>query len=197
MQKPTQNIKAITIGASAGGITALLKLLKFLPVNFPLPIVVVLHVPNTRDSKLADVFQYHLAMNVKQPMDKEWIMPGTVYFAPAGYHLSIEKNFSFSLSCEEPESFARPSIDVLMQSAADTYGAKLVGIILTGANHDGAAGLASISAAGGLSIVQDPQEAETPIMPQIAISLCRPKLILKLDEIHRLLVDLGENNDYS
>jgi two-component system, chemotaxis family, protein-glutamate methylesterase/glutaminase len=195
VQKQTQHIKAIVIGASAGGIMALLKLLKFLPTHFPLPIVVVLHVPDTRDSKLADVFQYHLAMNVKQPLDKEWIMPGTVYFAPAGYHLSIEKNFSFSLSCEEPESFARPAIDVLMQSAADAYGVALAGIILTGANHDGAAGLASISAAGGLSIVQDPQEAETPIMPQSAISLCPPKLILKLDEIHRLLIELGENND--
>lgn len=195
MKKPMQEINAIAIGASAGGITALLKLLKYLPTDFPLPIVVVLHLPKTRDSKLAEVFQYHLAMKVRQPLDKEWIKPGTVYFAPSGYHLSIEKNFSFSLSCEEPECFARPSIDVLMQSAADAYGATLAGIILTGANHDGAAGLASISTAGGLSIVQNPQEAETPMMPQSAINLCQPKLILSLDEIHRLLLSLGEHND--
>lgn len=196
MEMSLQPIRAIVIGASAGGITALLKLLKPLPSTFPLPIAIVLHVPPSRDSKLAEVFQYHLAMNVQQALDKEWIQPGVIYFAPAGYHLSIEKNFSFSLSCEEPESFARPSIDLLMQSAADAYGPKLAGVVLTGANHDGAAGLESITLAGGLSIVQDPKEAETPIMPQSAINLCQPKLILKLDEIHQILVNLGKNYDH-
>ncbi len=193
METELQPIKAIVIGASAGGITALLKLLKPLPSSFPLPIAIVLHLPQSRDSKLADVFQYHFAMNVQQALDKEWIQPGVIYFAPAGYHLSIEKNFSFSLSCEEPESFARPSIDVLMQSAADAYGSLLTGILLTGANHDGAAGLESLTLAGGLSIVQDPEEAETPIMPQTAIKRCQPKLILKLDEIHNVLINLGKN----
>lgn len=188
-------IRAVVIGASAGGITALLHILRPMPSNFALPIVIVLHVPNSRDSKLAEVFQYHLAMKVQQASDKEWIQPGIIYFAPAGYHLSIEKNFSFSLSCEEPESFARPSIDVLMQSAADAYGASLAGILLTGANHDGAAGLASITNLGGLTIAQDPREAETPVMPQTAIDLCRPTLILKLDEIHMTLLDVGKKYD--
>ena len=149
-----------------------------------------------RDSKLADVFQHHLSMKVTQALDKEWIKSSTIYCAPAGYHLSIEKSFSFSLSCEEPESFARPSIDVLMQSAADAYGPALAGIILTGANHDGAAGLASITLTGGLSIVQNPQEAEIPIMPQSAISLCQPRFILTLDEMHRLVIDLGKNYEH-
>lgn len=193
MTEKLKHIKAIVIGASAGGIAALLRLLKPLPVSFRLPVIVVLHVPKERDSKLADVFQHHLKMTVHQAQDKEWIKAGIVYFAGSGYHLSVEKNFSFSLSCEDPESYARPSIDIMMQSAADAYGDTLAGILLTGANHDGAAGLASIKTLGGLSIVQDPAEAETAIMPQAAINFCQPDLILTLDEIQRLLVTL-ENN---
>jgi two-component system chemotaxis response regulator CheB len=190
-----KSIKAIAIGGSAGGIKALLRILAPLPASFQLPIIVTLHVPKERDSKLAEVFQHHVKMTVRQAQDKEWIKPGIVYFAGSGYHLSVEKNFSFSLSCEEPKSFARPSIDIMMQSAADTYGDSLIGIVLTGANHDGAAGLASITAAGGLSVVQDPKEAETSIMPQAAINFCQPDLILTLDEIHRLLATLENNYD--
>ncbi len=188
--KHQTSIQAITIGASAGGINALLKILTPLPASYRLPIIIVIHLPNDRDSKLAEVFQHHIAMPVHQARDKEWIKPGVIYMAGSGYHLSIEKNFSFSLSVEEPESFARPSIDILMQSAADAYGKSLAGIVLTGANHDGAAGLTSIKAAGGFCIVQDPQEAEVAIMPQAAINFCNPDLVLKLNEIHQLLRNL-------
>ena len=183
-------IQAIAIGASAGGISALLQILKPLPENYRLPLIIVLHLPNDRDSKLAAVFQHHVAMPVQQARDKEWIKPGVIYIAGSGYHLSVEKNFSFSLSVEDPECYARPSIDILMQSAADAYGKTLAGVLLTGANHDGASGLASIKAAGGLSIVQDPNEAEVPIMPRAAISLCKPDFVLPLNEIHPLLRDL-------
>jgi len=185
-----RKIRAIVIGASAGGIKALLVILKKLPASFRLPIIVVLHVPEDRESKLAEVFQYHLEMKVQQAQDKEWIKPGTVYFAGSGYHLSIEQDFSFSLSCEEPECFARPSIDILMQSAADAYGTDLAGFLLSGANHDGAAGLASIKAAGGFTVVQDPAEAEAAIMPQTAINICRPDRIMTLHEIHLFIADL-------
>ena len=195
MTENRKGIKAIAIGASAGGINALLQILTPLPANFRLPIIVVVHVPNNRDSKLADVFQHHLSMVVQQARDKEWVKPGTVYFAGSGCHLSVEKNFSFSLSGEDPESYARPSIDILMQSAADAYGKSLAGVVLTGANHDGAAGLASIEAAGGLCIVQNPVEAEVAIMPQAAISLCNSSLVLKLNEIHHLLRKLENNYD--
>jgi len=184
-------IQAVAIGASAGGINALLKILAPLPADYALPIMIVIHIPNDRDSKLADVFQHHIAMPVQQARDKEWITPGIIYIAGSGYHLSVEKNFSFSLSVEEPESFARPSIDILMQSAADAYGKGLAGVILTGANHDGAAGLASIKAAGGLCIVQDPKEAEVALMPQAAINLCEPELVLNLAEITQLLRNIG------
>jgi len=183
-------INAIVIGTSAGGIRALLKILSPLPPTYKLPIIIVLHLPHNRESKLIDVFQYHCSLPVREAQDKEHINAGTLYFAGTGYHLSIEHDLSFSLSCEEHVSFARPSIDVLMQSAADAYGQGLAGFLLTGANHDGADGMACIKAAGGLTIVQDPNEAEIPLMPQAAINLREPDMILSLNEIHALLVDL-------
>jgi len=188
-------INAIVIGTSAGGIRALLQILSPLPSSYTLPIIIVLHLPHDRDSKLIDVFQYHSALPVREAQDKAHIKAGTIYFAGTGYHLSIERNFSFSLSCEEPVSFARPAIDVLMQSAADVYGPGLAGFLLTGANHDGAEGLACIKNAGGLTIVQDPNEAEIPLMPQAAINLQEPDMILSLHEIHALLVALESDND--
>ncbi|RZL59878.1 MAG: chemotaxis protein CheB, partial [Pedobacter sp.] len=174
----------------AGGIRALLQILSPLPSTYRLPIIVVLHLPHDRDSKLIDVFQYHSALPVREAQDKDHIKPGTIYFAGTGYHLSIERNRSFSISCEEPVSFARPSIDILMQSAADAYRRELAGFLLTGANHDGAYGMACIKQAGGLTVVQDPDEAEIPLMPQAAINRQEPDMILSLHEIHALLVEL-------
>lgn len=190
-------IDAIVIGASAGGIRALLKILSPLPVTYQLPIIVVLHLPHDRESKLIDVFQYHCALQVREAQDKEPIKAGTLYFAGTGYHLSIEHDYSFSLSCEEPVSYARPAIDILMQSAADAYGPRLAGFLLTGANHDGADGLACIKAAGGLTVVQDPNEAEIPVMPQAAINCSEPDMILCLDDIHTLLINLDVNVETS
>ncbi len=195
LKQHNHKISAIVIGASAGGIRALLKILSPLPVTYRLPIVVVLHLPHDRESKLLDVFQYHCALPVREAQDKEQIKAGTLYFAGTGYHLSIERDRSFSLSCEEPVSYARPAIDVLMQSAADAYGPRLAGFLLTGANHDGAKGMACIKEAGGLTVVQDPNEAEIAVMPQAAINCCEPDMILSLHDIHTLLVDLESVND--
>ncbi|RYZ45486.1 MAG: chemotaxis protein CheB, partial [Sphingobacteriales bacterium] len=153
--------EAIVIGASAGGIRALLSILPLLPKNFRLPIIIVLHMPDIFESKLAEIFQQHLSMPVHQAQDKETIDAGHLYFAPPGYHLSIEMDRSFSLSCEEPLHYSRPAIDMLMNSAADAYGNKLVGVLLTGASHDGAQGLSAIKSAGGITIVQDPEDAES------------------------------------
>ena len=187
-------IKAIVIGASAGGIKALLELLAPLPASFPLPIIIVLHLPEKGESRLASVFQYHLSLPVFEARDKEHIAPGAVYFAPPGCHLSIEKDFSFSLSGEEPLRFSRPAIDILMTTAADTYGKALIGIILTGANSDGAEGLAAIKSAGGRTIVQNPADAEISTMPQAAINFRKPDFILSLREIRALLIDLENPN---
>ena len=185
-------IEAVVIGASAGGFEALLFVLKDLPAAYPLPLVVVLHLPDSHESRLAELFGYRLSLQVREARDKESLAPGTLYFAPSGYHLSIETDHSFSLSCEDRVSYARPSIDVLFQSAADAYGKSLAGILLTGANYDGAAGLAGMQVAGGLTIVQDPASAEIATMPEAALRRMTPDLILPLAEIRSLLHKLGE-----
>ncbi|TFW22295.1 chemotaxis protein CheB [Duganella callida] len=188
-----RQIEAVIIGASAGGVGALLRLLPGLPTQYGRAVVALLHLPENRQSQLAEVFRPRMSMPVREAADKEAVSSGTVYFAGSGYHLSIETDHSFSLSCEAPLHFARPAIDYLMESAADAYGPALVGILLTGANYDGAAGLAAIAAAGGLTVVQDPREAEVATMPQEAIRRRQPDLILTLDDIHTLLLML-ENN---
>lgn len=187
---PRNRIEAVVIGASAGGVQALLALLSGLPAGYRLPIVAVLHLPEGRDSLLVELFQQRLAIAVREAADKESIAPGTLYFAGPGYHLSVEMDRSFSLSCEPPVQYARPSIDVLMASAADAYGARLAGILLTGANADGAAGLARIRRHGGFTIVQDPAQAQVPALPEAAIRTLHPDLILTLDGIRRLLLTL-------
>jgi two-component system, chemotaxis family, protein-glutamate methylesterase/glutaminase len=184
------HIEAIVIGGSAGGIDALLALLPALPQSYTLPIIIVLHLPDDRDSRLAEIFAARLAMPVREAVDKDTIRPGTIYFAGAGYHLSIEADHSFSLSCEPPLHFSRPSIDILMESAADAYGPALLGILLTGANDDGATGLYHIQECGGMTVVQDPSEAHIATMPAAAIDIFTPDKILKLQDIHALLLSL-------
>lgn len=182
-----RRIEAVVIGASAGGVEALGTLLPALPAGWRLPVICILHLPADRESRLAELFGGRLPLPVREAADKEAVVPGTVYFAGAGYHLSVERDFTFSLSCEPPVHFARPAIDVLMESSADAYGPGLVGILLTGANHDGAAGMAAIHASGGLTVVQDPDEAQVPTMPQSAIDRFSPHLILPLARIGALL----------
>ena len=182
-----RKIEAIVIGASAGGIRALLTVLGALPAHFRIPVIIVLHMPDTRESRLADVFQHHLELNVMMAEDKDRIQGGRVYFAGPGYHLSIERDRSFSISCEEPLHYSRPSIDLLMCSAADAYGPSLVGVLLTGANQDGAEGMVRIHDMGGITIIQDPAEAEISVMPQSALNLFTPDFILPLPDIQTLI----------
>jgi two-component system chemotaxis response regulator CheB len=191
-QLASRAVEAIAIGASAGGIRALLTLFSGLPATFRLPLFVVIHLPPGRDSKLSELFQERLQIPVRLAADKEPVAPGTLFFAGPDYHLSIEKGRTFSLSGEEPVNYSRPSIDLLMESAADVYGAGLVGILLTGANFDGAAGLARIKQLGGLTVVQDPAEAEAPTMPKAAIRKTRPDFILNLCNIQSLLLKLDD-----
>ncbi|MFS2138222.1 chemotaxis protein CheB [Duganella sp. Dugasp56] len=183
-------IEAVVIGASAGGVGALLRLLPGLPTGYGRAVVALLHMPDGRQSHLAEVFQQRMALPVREAADKEPVSSGTLYFGGSGYHLSVETDRSFSLSCEAPLHFARPAIDYLMESAADAYGPALAGILLTGANQDGAAGMAAIGRAGGLTVVQDPAEAEVATMPREAIRLRAPDLILPLNDIHTLLLML-------
>lgn len=178
------------MGASAGGVEALLTVFGELPSGFSLPIIVVLHMPEERKSHLAEVFARRVSMPVKEPADKESINPGTLYFAAPGYHLSVEQDRSFSFSCEARLHYSRPSIDYLFESSADTYGSRLLAVLLTGANHDGANGLAQVKAHGGLTVVQDPREARVATMPEAALALHTPDYILPLRGIGRLLAEL-------
>ncbi|MBS4086490.1 chemotaxis protein CheB [Pseudomonas rustica] len=183
-------VEAIVVGASAGGVEALLSVLGPLRSGFVLPIIVVLHLPEERRSQLAEVFARRLDMPVHEAIDKQDIAAGTVYFATPGYHLSVEQNRSLSLSLEDRVHYSRPSIDYLFESAADAYGSKLAAVLLTGANHDGARGLAQVKRRGGLTIVQDPQEAQVATMPQAALNIQQPDHVLTLNGIGRLLVEL-------
>ncbi|NBB10370.1 chemotaxis protein CheB [Pseudomonas sp. SLFW] len=183
-------VDAIVIGASAGGVEALLKIFRPLRKGFKLPIVAVLHLPDERRSLLAEVFAAQLAIPVKEADDKESIAPGTLYFAGPGYHLSVEADKTFSFSQEERVYHSRPSIDILFESAADAYDARLAGVLLTGANNDGAKGMARIKEYGGLTVVQDPADALARTMPDAALALHTPDFLLPLPDIGLLLVEL-------
>lgn len=185
-----RRVDAVVIGASAGGVEALLTIFADLKPGFSLPIVVVLHLPDERRSQLAEVFGRRVQLPVKEVDDKELIAPGTLYFAAPGYHVSVERDFSFSLSREERVHYSRPSIDYLFESAADAYQQRLAAILLTGANQDGAQGLATVKQSGGLTIIQNPEEALVSTMPQAALNRSQPDYILPLRGIVRLLVEL-------
>ncbi len=184
--------QALIVAGSAGGVDAMLKVLPGLPAQTAAPVICMLHLPPNRDSRLAELFAERVALPVREAADKEPLAGGTVYFAGGGYHLSVEQDRSFSLSCEPPVHYARPAIDLLLTSAADVYGDGLAAILLTGANFDGADGMAEVHARGGLTVVQEPAEAQVATMPQRAIDVDAPDLVLPLAAIRELLQLLGE-----
>jgi two-component system chemotaxis response regulator CheB len=179
--------EAVAIGASAGGIDALFTVLDDLQPPMHAPIIIVLHLPENHESRLVEVFASRLDVPVQEAQPGAPVRPGTVFFAPPGYHLLVEADRTFSLSCDPPVLFSRPSIDVMMESCAEAYGPGLVGMVLTGANEDGAQGLARIKACGGLTAVQAPQEAQHASMPQAAIAATDPEFVLPLAGLRSLL----------
>lgn len=185
--------KAIVIGVSAGGLDALSIILPALSPNFSLPVLVVQHISPQSDSYLVQHLNEHCALTVKEAEDKEAVCPGVVYLAPPNYHLLVEPEGILSLSMQERVNFARPSIDVLFESAADAWCPSLIGVILTGANEDGSKGLAKIKACGGLAIVQDPTTAFVDRMPKAAIDATAVDYILPLVEISFLLNRLAQD----
>ena len=180
-------IDAVVIGASAGGVEALAVLLPALPASFRPALLIVLHLPRERPSLLVDIFQHRCAVPIREADDKEPVEPGTVYFAPPDYHMLVEKSRQIALSADEPINYSRPSIDVLFESAADAYVNRLLGIILTGANADGAAGLHAVHRAGGLTVVQQPDSAKVPVMVVSALQRGPADFVLPLSEIAALL----------
>ena len=187
-------IELVAIGASAGGVDALLTLLADLPEPWRLPMVVVLHLPEDHESRLPVVFGERMRLAVHEAQDKTPIEPATLYFAPPGYHLSVERERCFSLSCEPPVLFSRPSIDVLMNSAADAYGPALAGLVLTGANEDGAQGLAQIRLAGGITAVQQPASAQSSTMPAAALALHAPDMVAPLAGLREFLIRMDASH---
>jgi two-component system chemotaxis response regulator CheB len=186
--------EAIVVGTSAGGFRALSTLLSDIPSGYSIPIVLVQH--RSKDSRelFEEVLQSKCRIKIKQVEEKELITGKHVYVAPPDYHLLIESNKTLSLSFDAPVRFSRPSIDVLFESAAIAYGDKLVGIILTGANDDGAAGIIAIAKSGGLTIAQNPQEAEFPFMVQASIATKSVKYIWSLATIRNFLLHLGNQS---
>lgn len=185
-----RRIDAVVLGASAGGVEALTVLLPCLPAGLRAAILIVVHVPRERPSLLTELFTSKCALQVKEAEDKMPVEPGTVYFAPPNYHLLLDKGPQLALSVDDLVHFSRPSIDVLFQSAADIYGKHLVGIILTGANEDGTAGLAAVHRAGGVTIVQEPGTAQAPRMAASALKETQADYVLPLNEIGVLLKTL-------
>ncbi len=184
-------VEAIAIGASAGAIQALSRILPALPAAYPIPVLVVVHVPADRSDLLTPLFRAKCRVAVKEAEDKEPAVGGTVYFAPSDYHLLVEADRTLSLSWDEPVLHSRPSIDVLFESAADAYGPALVGVILTGANEDGAEGLHAVIAQGGVALVEDPVDAYAPMMPGAALARNAEARSMSLDAIASFLVGLG------
>ncbi|AUD05734.1 chemotaxis protein CheB [Spirosoma pollinicola] len=165
----THPCEAIVMGGSTGSIEVLLSVLPQLPDPLSFALIIVLHRKNTADSTLANLLSLKTTIPLREVDDKDVVRPGTIYLAPADYHLLIEQDRTFSLDDSEKVNFSRPSIDVTFESAADVYGSSLVGILLSGANADGSAGLRAIKKAGGLLVVQQPETAQVGFMPQQAI----------------------------
>ncbi|MGH9140877.1 MAG: chemotaxis protein CheB [Vicinamibacterales bacterium] len=180
-------VDAIVIGTSAGGIEALSVLLPSLPAGLQAAVIIVLHLPRERPSLLVDIFAAKCALPVCEAEDKLAVERGTVYFAPPDYHLLMEEGPRLALSADEPVNYSRPSIDVLFESAADVYGPRLLAIILTGANEDGADGLEAVRRAGGVTVVQEPGNAQVPLMVESALKRGPVDRILTLPQIADLL----------
>lgn len=184
--------EAIVIGVSSGGMKAMKLLFTLLPKGFKTPIIIVQHMSAHSDSQWIQLLNDTYAIAIKEADEKEKIENGNVYIAPPNYHLLIEKDKTFSLTIDERVNYARPSIDVLFESAAEAYKNKLIGIILTGSNRDGTNGLKRIQEREGLTIVQDPKTAEAASMPTSAIAAMQPDYILSLEEIIKLLIKLDK-----
>jgi two-component system chemotaxis response regulator CheB len=187
----SRKYEAVVIGGSWGGMNAAVEVLKHLPAAFPLPVILVLHRMRGVNSELPALIRKKTYVEVKEADEKEAMQQSTVYVAPADYHLLIEEDKTFSLDVSEAILFSRPSIDVTFESAAQVFGDRLIGIVLSGASKDGSQGLYTIDRAGGTTIVQDPSQAEADTMPQSAREVVKQAKVMKLEEIASFLLAVG------
>jgi len=187
-----RDIRLVVIGASAGGVEAVCTLLRALPGQCRVPLVVVLHLPPGRPSLLAEVFGRYTDGPVEEVADKEPLQNGTVYVGVPDYHLLVEPNGMLSLSCDPPVNYSRPSLDLLFESAALAFRERLLAILLTGASADGAAGLQTVRQHGGEVWIQDPDEAQSSTMPLAAINQAGADKVLRLADMAGLLADVAK-----
>lgn len=183
---------AIVIGGSSGGIDALLHILPALPASLRVPVLVVVHLPRDRPSLLTDIFRPRCQLPLYEAQDQAPLEAGAVYFAPPDYHLLVDRGPRLALSVDALEHYSRPSIDVLFESAADEYGERLVGILLSGANDDGARGMRAVANGGGLPVVQDPASAPVPTMPRAALAHTAVQHVLPSQDIAKLVSKLHQ-----
>lgn len=187
-----KKFEIIVIGASAGGVKLLPGMLKLFSSHFPLPLVIVQHMAPENNDSYNRYLDGICPLKVKEADEKEGILPGTIYLAAPNYHLFIEMDRTFSLSIDARVNYSRPSIDVLFESAVYAYGASIIAVILTGANSDGSHGAKTIKECGGIIIVQNPQTAEAPTMPQSVIEACHVDYILEPLAIPGKILELLE-----
>jgi len=184
------NYKAIVIGGSAGSFQGITKILSQIPSDFPLPIIMCLHRLKHVRNGFIEALSIKSIKDVIEPYDKESIKKGKVYLAPANYHMSVELGHYFSLSTEDMVNNSRPSIDITLETAAFTYKNKLIGILLSGANKDGAYGMKKIKDSGGLTIIQDPAECLIDTMPNAALSLTEIDYTLRIEDVIKLFAEI-------
>jgi two-component system, chemotaxis family, protein-glutamate methylesterase/glutaminase len=194
LSEAVRKYELIVIGCSMGGMAALEAIFSVLPESFGVPIIVAQHRYRTSGEALPAFLRRHSSLEVVDATDKQWVKPGNVYLAPANYHLLVDRGGELSLSVDDVVSYSRPSIDVLFESAANAYTSATVGVVLTGANADGAQGAKRIKERGGFVVVQDPATAESAEMPKAAIAKARVDRILPLNRIGPFLVELCRNS---
>jgi two-component system, chemotaxis family, protein-glutamate methylesterase/glutaminase len=187
--------KLVLIGGSAGSLQVILAVLTAMGREYPIPVLVVLHRNNVFESSLEELMSARTNLVIKEVEEKEQVLPGVVYLCPADYHVLIEKDLTFSLDYSERVNYSRPSIDVTMRSAADVYGAGLIALLLSGGNADGSDGLIYVQSKGGLTVVQSPETAEVPYMPQQAILRMSVDLVVPTEELPGLMKGFGAVTD--
>jgi two-component system chemotaxis response regulator CheB len=186
-----QTFQAIVVAVSTGGVSALKFLVNALPAGYRLPLLVVQHVSPAAMDGPANLLDQMGNLRVKEADEGETLAPGSVYLAPANYHLLVERDCRLALSTDPPVNFARPSADVLFETAADAFGRELIGIVLTGGGSDGSVGLQRIKERGGITIVQKPEDAEADSMPRNAIAAAAPDHVVALTDLPELLLRLA------
>ena len=185
--------KILLIGGSAGSLAVILSILAAMGKGYPMPVLVVLHRNNVFESSLEELMASRTQLAIREIEEKELIVPGVVYLCPADYHVLVEQDHTFSLDYSERVNFSRPSIDVTFRSAAEVYGAGVVALVLSGGNADGTEGMQYVQEQGGFTIVQDPQTAEVPYMPQQVLLRMGVDLVVPTDELPGVIKGFGRS----